>query len=246
MGFELPEEDEGMFTMVMHSPACGMFSPWFRNWFELTMSDRFSGQHQKKVMNYYFSTLQRFRYGWQKDKTILVKNVMSSGRLQMITEKMPDAKIIMILRHPYQTIPSITSMFSKPWGILAPDLPHNSEQYRTWGELNIRFYQCMLEASRILSPEQLFVIRYEELVRNPVATVHRIYDHFNIEKTAAFEKRLQEEEKVARKYSSHHTYSLEEYGYERGEIAEKLRDVFSEFGFERNPEKKTILPSSVP
>ena len=31
MGFELSEEDEGMWTTIMHSPACGMFCPWFLN-----------------------------------------------------------------------------------------------------------------------------------------------------------------------------------------------------------------------
>lgn len=232
MGFELPEEDEGMFTTIMNSPACGMFSPWFRKWFELTMGDRLSGPRQKKLMNYYYSTLQRFSYGWKKNKTVLVKNVMSSGRLKMIAEKMPDAKIIMILRHPYQTIASITSMFSKPWGVLAPELPRDSEQYRVWGDINIRYYQCMLEASRALTHEQLIIVRYEDLVRDPVATVHQIYEYFRMEKSPAFEKRLQAEEEIIRKYSSHHAYSLEDYGYKNEEIASKLREVFSEFGFD--------------
>jgi hypothetical protein len=244
MGFELREEDEGMFTTIMNSPACGMFSPWFRNWFEHTMGDRLLPAEQKKLMNYYFSTLQRFSYGWQKNKTVLVKNVMSSARLKMITEKMPDAKIILILRHPYQTIASITSMFSKPWGMLAPEIPRNSDQYRVWGEINIRFYQCILEASRNLSPKQLVIVRYEDLVHDPVATVHHIYENFGMETSPAFEKRLQMEAETTRKYSSHHSYSLEAYGYTDTEIVDKLSEVFSAFEFDPNPQKNTALRSS--
>ena len=67
-----------------------------------------------------------------------------------------------------------------------------------------------------------------------------------MEKSPAFEKRLAAEAETSRKYSSHHSYSLEEYGYEYREIADKLREVFSEFGFDPSPEKKTILPSSTP
>jgi hypothetical protein len=246
MGFEISEEDEGMWTTIMHSAACGMFCPWFLHWSKETIADRLSENKRKRLMNYYYSTLQRFSYGWVKNKTLLVKNVMSSGRIKMIVEKMPDAKVIMILRHPYQTIPSITSMFSKPWGVLAPKLHHDSKEYRVWGELNMEYYKCMLETSRTLSEEQLIIIRYDDLVRDPTSMVHRIYGHFKMEKSPAFAKRLNEQEKVTKKYSSHHTYSLEDYGYDREEIATQLEEVFQEFGFELHPEKKVILPSLVP
>jgi LPS sulfotransferase NodH len=104
----------------------------------------------------------------------------------------------------------------------------------------------MLEASCTIPEEQLLIIRYDELIKDPVAMVHHIYDHFGMEKSKAFKERLNEQAAITRKYSSHHTYSLEEYGYSREEIAGELREVFDVFGFEQQSQKKVILPSSIP
>jgi hypothetical protein len=243
LGFEKSEEDEGLFVFTMNSPACGMFTPWFASFSDLNIGDLKSPRWKRSVMNYYFNTLQRFLYAWGGDKQLLVKNVISTGRIEMLLQKMPGAKMIMIMRHPYQTIPSITSMFSRPWAVVAPDVPADSPEYRTWGKLNMDFYRHIHELRRRIPEEQLLLIRYDDLVKHPGETVLGIYDHFGWTAHPQFRTRLAEAVTASKKYEVGHHYTLEQYGYSRDEIYRELADVFDEFGFEQTEIGNAVIPS---
>ncbi|MBS1656990.1 MAG: sulfotransferase [Bacteroidetes bacterium] len=243
LGFEKSEEDEGLFVFTMNSPACGMFTPWFRSFSDLNIGDRKSARWRKSLMNFYYNTLQRFLFAWGGDKQLLVKNVMSTGRIEMILEKMPRAKVIMIMRHPYQTIPSVTSMFSKTWKVMAPDVPEDSPEFRAWGKVNMDFYRHITALRRTIPDKQLLLIQYDDLVKHPEETVLDIYGHFGWEPHTAFRAKLKEAAAASKKYEVGHHYTLEQYGYSKEEIDRELKDVFDEFGFEQTEIRKMAIPS---
>jgi len=232
MGFEQSEEDEGIFVLQMMSPIIGMFCPWFKEIDYPFVSDKLSKKKKARMMAFYKNTLQRFSYAWGADKTILVKNVVSTGRINMLMETFPDAKIIYPVRHPYKIVPSMTSMFTATWAIIAPKLPKNSPEFRAWGEMIIAFYRHFMDEISHIDNDKLYPCLYQELMEKPKELVLDIYREFDFEVTPQFEKRLTEATNKAKKYKSKHSYSLEEYGYTKEQIYEPLKDVFERFNFE--------------
>lgn len=231
MGFEKSEEDEGIFVLQMMSPAVGLFCPWFKEFDWITIADNLSPEKKAKMMAYYKNTLQRFSYAWGIDKTILVKNVVSTGRINMLMETFPDAKIIYPIRNPYQIVPSMTSMFAAPWSLFAPEIPRNSPEYRTWGEVIIAFYRHFMDQIKKYEKDKFYPCTYEELMIRPKDLVLDIYKHFGFIPSEIFIERLTLKTNIAKKYQSKHAYSLEEYGYTKEEIYLPLKDVFETYGF---------------
>jgi hypothetical protein len=78
------------------------------------------------------------------------------------------------------------------------------------------------------------VVRYDDLVSEPLATVERIYGWLGEPVGDAFRLRLEEALHAHRSYRSEHEYSLEEFGLTREEIYAELKPVFDEFGFSRH------------
>lgn len=231
MGFEKSEEDEGIFVLQMMSPIIGMFCPWFKDIDYPFVSDKLSAKKKKRMMAFYKNTLQRFSYAWGADKTILVKNVVSTGRIDMLMDAFPDAKIIYPVRHPYKIVPSMTSMFTATWSIIAPNLPKNSPEFRTWGDMIIAFYRHFMNEIEHIDASKLYPCLYTELMSSPKALVLDIYKEFNFTVSPEFEQRLTQATNKAKKYKSKHHYSLEEYGYTKEEIYLPLKDVFERFDF---------------
>lgn len=232
MGFERSEEDEGLFVLSLMSPAIGLVCPWFGKMEWMWIADQLSERKKSAMMAYYRNTIQRFLYAWGPEKIFLSKNVISTGRIRMLLNEFPDARIIYPVRHPYKTIPSITSMFAAPWSVVAPDIPENSPEYRTWGDLSIAFYHHFFGISSELDMSKFFWVRYDDFVAQPRQTVLDIYSKFGWKVSDQMSGKLLEQTSKGRSYKSKHSYSLEQYGYDREEIYRQLKPVFKRFGFE--------------
>ncbi len=232
-GFNKSEEDEGWHFISGISPSIGLITPYLKSFNELYIPDNLSEKEKNNIKKYYKASIQRWMYALGSDKIFLSKTVMSSGRLEMLHELFPDVKIIFLIRHPYQAIPSFTSMFAEPWGTLYPDIPANSEAYREWGEVGIEYYKYFNIEKSKFKQENFITIPYTELIADPMATVLKIYKQLQLEITPEFTARLAEETHKQRKYTSKHTYSLEEYGFEKEYIYQQLHFIFEEFGFEK-------------
>jgi hypothetical protein len=231
MGFERSEEDEGLFVLSLMSPAVGLICPWFSKTEWMWIADKLSEKKKQRMMAYYYSTIQRFIFAWGPGKTFLSKNVISTGRMQMLLDAFPNARIIYPVRHPYKTLPSITSMFSAPWKLIAPDLPEDSPEYRSWGELSILFYLHFYNVMKELDDHRFFTVRYDDFVANPYQTIEAIYQKFNWIPDMEFLKMLKAQTSKGRTYRSKHQYSLDQYGYRKEDIYRRLKPVFDRFDF---------------
>lgn len=227
-GFNKTEEDEGLHFVSGISPSIGLVTPFLKEFKELYIPDRLDSKEIEQIKKYYKTTIQRWMYALGSDKMFLCKTVMSTGRLQMLHDLFPDVKIIFLLRNPYEAIPSFTSMFAEPWTFLYKEVNENSEEYREWGELGIAYYKYFYEQKQNFKTENLITIPYLNLIENPKETVLKIYDQLQLEKSDHFLDNLTKETQKARKYSSKHSYSLEQYGFDKQHIHQELEMIFEE------------------
>jgi hypothetical protein len=232
-GFNKSEEDEGLHFISGISPSVGLVTPFLKAFRELYIPDRLDEVSKEQIKKFYKRTIQRWMYALGSDKLFLAKTVMSSGRLQMLHDLFPDVKIIFLIRNPYKAIPSFTSMFAEPWTVLHPDIPKKSDAYREWGELGMEYYKYFDEQKNNFRKEDLITVPYTDLVSDPKATVERIYDQLKLEMTPPFSARLEKETNRASHYSSKHSYTLEEYGFDKERIYSELKFIFDEYGFEK-------------
>lgn len=236
MGFDRSEEDEAIFTLAAYSPALVLLSPWASKLDYLNVLDRSDERVKRKIKEFYISSLKRIIYASNPDKTLLMKNVFSTGRLNFILECFPNAKIIYPVRHPYKAIPSVVSMFTGPWKVHSKDIKDNSEECRAFAQVAINYYAYIHEQKSVINPNNLLIVPYTEVVENPAGMARSIYKHFNFELSEKFEYALSQYHLESKKYKSKHSYSLAQYGLSKAMIDSQLGDLMDEFEFDRTIE----------
>ncbi len=227
------ESDEMLFVYAMLSPLLGLLFPFLGSLEEAVFADRIPTRERHRLMAYYKDCLQRHMYATGPDKILLEKVALIAGRLGSIIEAFPDIRIVHLIRHPYQCIPSLVSMFYVPWTTLAPQFERDSQASRDVARMAFEYYRYILKLKKTLPEDQFIDVYYEDLVADPEATVERIYQKFHLDMSLEYREILRQEARKARKYKSKHSYSLEEYGLTKEMVYEELKDVFEEYGFDK-------------
>jgi len=230
-GPEKAESDEMYFMYAMLSPNLGLLFPFLKEMDAATFVDFLPEKSRKKLMKYYYSCLQRHLYAEGPDKILLQKVALIAGRIGTIYELLPDIRVVHLVRHPYQSIPSLVSMFDTTWKTLAPEACRNGQAYVDLTDMICDYYEHLHEFEKNLPAENLLKIRYEDLLADPYGVVAGIYEKFDLELGPAYDKVLQQQVEKAKSYQSRHSYSLENYGVSEELIKNRLKTVFDDYGF---------------
>ncbi len=226
------ESDEMLFVYAMLSPLLGLLFPFFSELEGVKFADKLPLKKRHKLMAYYKDCLKRHMYATGPDKILLEKVALIAGRLDSILETLPDMRIIYLVRHPYESIPSLISMYQVPWKTLAPQALKDSRPSREVAAMIFEYYRYLLELKRKLPEGKFIEVRYADLVADPKGTVEKIYNRLNLPITEEYRQILEIEDEKARRYKSRHQYSLEDFGLSKEMVYKELEVVFKEYGFE--------------
>ena len=184
---------------------------------------------KEQEMTYYQEVLKRHIYA-NKGKRYISKSPQYSPKVKTLHKKFPDAKFINLVRSPANVIPSSVSMFSNHWKTYGdPEEEYPLEASETIQEQAKYWYLYPHQYLKRLPPEQYFVLRYKDLVSDPKAAVEAIYERFGIDLSPEYEKILIIESERARRYKSHHKYSMEKMGINQEELEQDFSTPMSEF-----------------
>jgi len=157
------------------------------------------------------------------------------GHLAAIDELLqvyPDARIIHTHRDPVDVMPSLASLSYALRGISTDVLdPHfvGRQQTDLWAghlERALRARERMPNRA-----EQFFDVQFEDVAKDPIAVIERIYKHFTISFHDETRRRMQDY-LVANprgRYGTHR-YSLEDFGLDRAELRPQFSDYCERFG----------------
>jgi hypothetical protein len=81
-----------------------------------------------RVMAFHTGCLRRHAHLCSGGRQLLLKSTLAGARLDAMREAMPDARYVHLVRHPYETVPSVLSMFHVPWRAHLPALPKDAPQ----------------------------------------------------------------------------------------------------------------------
>ncbi len=226
-----PEEDEGVMVHVWASGYLGLVFPVPVTG-DFMFFDEMPAKRRKVLMSWYKKCIQRHLYCQKPGVQLLSKNPMFTTKLQSVLETFPDARIIYMARNPYETVASVHNLVEKLWNIQLK-LPPDAEPREKLAEHCYYSYDYALDILDKHDPASSYVVKYDDLVRDPMAVVTAIYDHFGYTMSVATRARFEEACERARRYKSQHKYSLEQYGFTREMVYRSASHVFERFGFDK-------------
>ncbi len=233
MGLTEAEEEEALFIYTAISPAMLLLFPFIDEMPRVWSMKDVPPEARARVMDFYEDCLKRHLHAEGEGRTILVKSVLAAPRAEAMLEKFPDGKVIHLVRHPYQSIPSAISLLTMSWRSIFPDWDPSGPEFRRFGHLMMQFYRRYAELGERLSEDRFITVQFDELVAHPQGEVERIYERFGWEMPAHVHERLVSACTARKKFKSTHKYSLEDFGLTEDEVYEELSDLFEKYGFER-------------
>ena len=225
MGLTKPEEDDFLFywscasgTWMLKLPAMGEI-----DFYHL---DREPERRRRRVQRFYADCIRRQLYLNGPDRTHLCKAPHFAGRVASLIESFPGARIVVTMRSPYETIPSLLKLMKVGYTLRGWDEPRMARSLGVLAAQSFHTYKHPLEVLAKHPGTRHAIVDYRELVAEPKRTVALVYEALGIPLTPEFAAVLEQEQARARKHESGHHYSLEEFGLDRDAIERELAELF--------------------
>ncbi len=185
---------------------------------------------------------EAFRYFLKKimlatgGSRVVVKSCTHTARIRILLEMFPNAKFVLIHRHPYEVYASTLHMRSHTdWENFFHLPEQDVENLRKQQTLALgqRIFDRVVEDKRLVPEHNFFEVRYSELVGNEVDHVRRIYDHLGLPGFDRAETTLRRYVSGLKGYKRNRL-SLDQRS--RDEVYNWWRPAFEAFGYERTHE----------
>jgi len=160
----------------------------------------------------------------------LLKNPSHIMGVEALLRVSPDACLIHTVRHPGETIASLTNLMAN---IRGPLMGHEVDR-AALGRRQVRWYSEAVRRAMAASarhPDRIMEVDFRSFLEQPLAVVRSIYDRFGLEMTAGTEAR-QQQWVVDNPQGKHgqHRYSLEGAGLTLREIETEFEDYIRRYG----------------
>ncbi len=221
---QLPQE---CVPMYRHEFLCmeyniSYFVPGYHEWLK--------NQSLIPALEFHKAYLQHLQYYYKKERWIL-KSPAHLPSIEEILAVYPNACIIQTHRDPTKVAPSLTSLAYALQGMGSDHVdPHRvgKQQMDLW-EYSLN--KAMAARKKLTDKKDQFIdIQFEETIRDPFATIQRIYRHFDIPYTKEAERLMRSflASNQEGKHGKHH-YSLEMFGLDEASNRERFADYCEMF-----------------
>ncbi|KCV70845.1 hypothetical protein H696_03202 [Fonticula alba] len=183
--------------------------------------------HKEYAYIYTKRFIQMMQWSWAPDSHWVLKSPFHSLYMEDLMKQFPDARIVITHRNVHSVVPSFAKLIEvQAWQFFEDA----TVDRRIAGRYAVIASQKMIEGverfRKFHTGTKPFDCRYPELVKDPVAMVKRIYDHFDMDFTPAFENALRSfiNDNPQGKHGRN-TYTLEDFGLS----AQELDETFAEY-----------------
>jgi len=228
MGLTQPEEDDFLFywscasgTWMLKLPAMGEI-----DFYHL---DREPERRRRRVQRFYADCIRRQLYLNGTDRIHLCKAPHFAGRVASLIESFPDARIVVTMRNPNETIPSLLKLMKVGYQLRGWDEPRMARSLGVLAAQAFHTYKHPLEVLAKHPETRHAIVDYRELVAEPKRTVAEVYEALGIPLTPGFAAVLDGEQARAKKHETGHSYSLAEFGLDADAIEHELAELFERY-----------------
>jgi len=228
MGLTQPEEDDFLFywscasgTWMLKLPAMGEI-----DFYHL---DRAPERRRRRVMRFYADCIRRQLYLNGPDRIHLCKAPHFAGRVASLIESFPDARIVVTMRSPHETIPSLLKLVKVGYQLRGWDEPRMARSLAVLAHQSFHTYEHPLAVLADHPETRSAIVDYRELVGEPARAVAEVYRALDLPLAPAFAAVLAAEQQRARRHESGHRYSLSEFGLDADAIERELAPLFERY-----------------
>ena len=170
-------------------------------------------------------------------RRLILKSPTHSCRIPVLLKLFPDARFVHIVRDPYVVFPSTVNLWKTLYethGLQKPNFVGLEEYvFTTFTHL----YERLEAGKQLIRPDRFFEVRYEDLIRDPVGHMRRLYEQIGLD---GFEQMLP---KIERYRAEHVAYQTNRYKPLDPKLQEEITDrwgeVIRQYGYER-PKDATV------
>ncbi len=228
MGLTEPEEDDIVFY---YSCASGFWitkMPYLGE-IDFYFVDERPPKARKRLMDFYKQCIRRQLYLNGGDRIHLSKNPIFAGRVESLIEAFPDARIVVPMRNPHETIPSLLKLMRVGYRALDWDEERIEHCLRFLADQSYHSYRYPLEVLARHPETPHSILDYRDITARPTETIERTYEDLGFSLSPEYREVLLSEDKRVRQHGTSHTYSLEEFGLAADQIRVELASLFERF-----------------
>lgn len=188
--------------------------------------DRVPKDERIQAMKFYRSFIQRHLFANPGAPHYLAKNPALTPKLAGVFAEFPDARVIVMVRHPFDVLCSLTAMMHVTWRAVGVSLP-DPRLTGFLADLAGHWYRYP-----VLLAEKGFrihFVRYPDLVADPVREIQRIYEATGLPWMDAFEKILRDHLAAKGRFQSRHQYDAAQLGIDLGTVERDFADIIERF-----------------
>jgi hypothetical protein len=232
MGLTQPEEDDLIFYWSCASGFWMTKLPYMGR-VDFYYVDERPAPARARLMRFYRDCVKRQLYLNGADKIHLSKNPTFAGRVGTLIEAFPDARVVVTMRNPNETIPSLLKLLQVSYRLYGFDAASSRDSLRVLAEQSFHTYLHPLAVLASHPETPSAIVDYAALVDSPRRAVLEVCERLGLAPSATLAARLEQEERRARKHETSHSYSLAEFGLDANEIQSRLAGLFDRFGWKR-------------
>ncbi len=243
MSLTAPEEDDGVLTYSCASGSWIVRLPYLGELDFYHVDDR-PERERRRLMRFYKECVRRQLYLNGAEKIHLSKNPIFCGRTASLIETFPDARFVLAMRTPTETIPSLLKLMQAAWRMRGWSDAEMQPSLRVLAEQSYHSYAYPLEVLARHPQTPRAIIDYRDLVAEPKRVVERLYAELGLAMTPAFQQTLAVEERTARRHESSNATSLAEFGLREDEIHTRLAELFERFHWDDDAPRPALREES--
>jgi len=161
-------------------------------------------------------------------KRVLLKSPPHTGRIALLSRLFPGAKFIHIVRSPYALFPSTVRLWKSLDEVQGLQMPRYKGLDEYVFECFTRMYRGFEKQQAEIEPGNICELRYENLVKDPVGEVRRIYQELGIGDFEAMRPALEGYTGKQKDYQPN-KHELEEET--KNEIRRRWGEYFEKYGY---------------
>lgn len=234
------EEDDGVLEASCASGQWIVRLPYMGK-LDFYYVDRWPERRRRRLMNFYKECVRRQLCLNGPGKIHLSKNPTFAGRVESLIETFPDARIVVPMRNPYETIPSLLKLMTIAWGMRKWSDAEMKRSLEILAEQSVHTYEAPLDVLARHPETPQAIVDYRELVEEPRRTVEQVYAALGFPVTPEYARVLDAEQRKAKKHETRHAYSLEEFGLQGDAIRRELGDLFERFHWDEPAPRRAVV-----
>jgi omega-hydroxy-beta-dihydromenaquinone-9 sulfotransferase len=228
LGWDRPQEDE--FALCMLGQPSPYLDIIFPNRPPLTPGaldlQGISARARRAWKRAFYQYVQTLTF--KDPRRLVLKSPPHSCRIPTLLELFPDARFIHIVRNPYEVFPSTVNLWrslAEKHGLQTPH--HRDVEKRVFATLP-DLYAKLEEGKKLVAPSRFHELRYEDLVRDPIGALSKIYERLEL---GGFEDVHPKLTQFLARNANYETNKFELPAALRDEITLRWGDVIRHYGY---------------